>query len=535
MPLTLSHVLRRIGTVHHQSDVVTLLDDSGARSRASFGEVAARAGRLAGALARLGVGPGDRVGSYAWNTQQHLEAYYAVPCMGAVLHTLNLRLFPEQVAYTANHARDRVIILDASLVGQMEQVVPLLETVEQFVVIGDGDTGSLPNVHRYEELLAAEGTDHDWPELDERSAAALCYTSGTTGNPKGVLYSHRALTLHALAMAGHDVYRVAGADRVLCIVPMFHAMGWNLPFVSGLNGADLVMPNRYLQSPYLAQLIEEERVSYTAGVPTIFMDLLRHAERHGSDLSSLRIALCGGTQVPRVLMEEFERRHGVAITQGWGMTESLPGAAVAHDPPGADAERWAHRDMAGRISPLYEIRAVDDDGNVLPWDGQSAGEIEMRGPCVAGEYYLDPEGTAEKVREGGWLRTGDVGSIDPEGWLRISDRAKDVIKSGGEWISSVDLESALMAHPAVREAAVIARPDERWSERPLACVVLDSEASPAELKLHLSERVAKWWLPDYFAFMDEIPKTSVGKFDKKLLRGQLERGELSVEVAHAAR
>ena len=393
-PLSLTHVLRRVGTVHHRSEVVTLLDEAGARSRVTFADVAARAGRLAGALTRLGVRPGDRVGSYAWNTQQHLEAYYAVPCMGAVLHTLNLRLSPEQVAYTANHAGDRVIILDDTLVGQMEQVVPLLETVERFVVIGEGDMGSLPNALRYEELLAGEADGHDWPGLDERSPAALCYTSGTTGNPKGVLYSHRTLVVHALTTAGHDVYRVAGADRVLCIVPMFHAMGWNLPFVSGLNGAALVMPGRHLQSPHLARLIEEERVTYTAGVPTIFMDLLRHAERHGSDLSSLRIALCGGTQVPRVLMEEFERRHGVAITQGWGMTETLPGAAVAHDPAGAgDAERWAHRDMAGRISPLYEIRAVDDDGEVLPWDGVSTGEIEIRGPCVAGEYHLDPEAT----------------------------------------------------------------------------------------------------------------------------------------------
>jgi len=527
-PLTLAHVLDRTRTVHHRSQVVTLVDADGGRTRASFAEVADRADRLAAALARLGIRPGDRVATFAWNTQHHLEAYFAIPCMGAVLQTLNLRLFAEQVAYTANHAEARLIILDESLVPQMEAIAPLLETVEHFVVVGDGDTGTLPNVLRYEELIGAEEPGYAYPVLDERSAAALCYTSGTTGNPKGVLYSQRSLTVHAMAMAAHDTFRVANEDRVLTIVPMFHAMGWNLPYVAGLIGADLVMPNRFLQSPHLARLIGEERVTYTAGVPTIFMDLLRYAEQHEADLSALKIAVCGGTQVPPVLMREFDRRHGVAVTQGWGMTECLPGASMAHDPPGAgEQERWAHRELAGRISAFYEIRIVGDDGEALPWDGETTGEVELRGPCVASGYYRDPEATREKMHDG-WLRTGDVGSIDSEGWLRITDRAKDVIKSGGEWISSVDLESALMAHPAVREAAVIARPDPRWSERPLACVVADRDVTADELREFLAERVAKWWLPDDFAFIAEIPKTSVGKFDKKVLRTELEDGRLPV-------
>ena len=529
-PLTITHLLRRSRTVHHGAQVTTLLDAGGRRRRASFADVAERADRLAAALSRLGIEPGDRVASFAWNTQEHLEAYYAVPCMGAVLHTLNLRLHPEQVAWTINHAGDRAILFHASLAPELARALPHVDGVEHLIAFGDGDLGALPGdrpVLRYEELLAAEEPGFAWPELDERSAAALCYTSGTTGDPKGVLYSHRSLVLHALAMAGDDVYRVGERDTVLAVVPMFHAMGWNFAYLCGMTGAHLVMPGPFLQSPHLAALIESERVTYSAGVPTIWMDLLRHADEHGTDLTTLRIALCGGTQVPAVLMERFEERHGTKIVQGWGMTETLPGAAVAHDPPRTDdeAERWAKRAQAGRISPLYEVRVVADDGTVLPWDGTSTGEIEIRGPGVASGYYENPAASAERMHDG-WLRTGDVGTVDDRGWLRITDRSKDVIKSGGEWISSVDLESELMRHPAVREAAVIARPDERWSERPLACVVADSDVGADDLRAFLAERVARWWVPDDFAFIDEIPKTSVGKFDKKVLRDRLAAGEL---------
>jgi fatty-acyl-CoA synthase len=530
-PLALDHILRRMRTVHGASEVVTLLDDSGRLARATFAEVAERADRLAAALRRLGVQPGDRVGSLAWNTQYHLEAYYAVPCLGAVLHTMNLRLTAEQVAYTVNHARDRVILVDASLVGQMEEIAPLLDGVEHYVVIGEGDAGSLPGAVRYEDLLAAEEPGFAWPALDERAPAALCYTSGTTGDPKGVAYSHRTLAVHALAMSGYDVFRLAERDRALAVVPMFHAMAWNLPYVCGLVGADLVMPNRFLQAPHLARLIAGERITYTSGVPTVFMDLLRHAEQPDVDIGTLETIVCGGTQVPPSLMREYERRHGVKVIQGWGMTEVLPGAAMSFDPPDAgDEERWRYREMAGRLSPFYELRIVADDGTVLPADGETAGEFEIRGPMVATAYYGDPEGSSEKFHDG-WLKTGDVGTLTSDGWMRITDRAKDVIKSGGEWISSVDLESALMAHPAVGEAAVIARPDERWSERPVACVALRGEASIEELRGFLADRVAKWWLPDEFAMLDEVPKTSVGKFDKKVLRQRLAAGELPVERA----
>jgi fatty-acyl-CoA synthase len=530
-PLTLTHVLRRMGGTHAEHEVVAQLDASGATARASFGEVAARAARLASGLRALGIEAGDRVGSFAWNSPEHLEAYYAVPCSGAILHTLNLRLFPEQVAYTIDHAGDRAVIVDASLVEEIAKVAPLVKSVERFVVTGDAAAASgLPNAIAYDEVLAlgADSVDDagfDWPELDENAGAALCYTSGTTGNPKGVLYSHRTLSVHTLVMSAYDAYRLAERDRVLAVVPMFHAMGWNLPYVAGLVGCDMILPGRYLQAEHLARLIEEQRVTASSGVPTIWMDLLRYADEHGTDLSTLENVICGGTQVPPSLIRAYEERHDVAVVQGWGMTEVLPGAAIAHDPPGAsEEERWERRNLAGRVTPFYEIRVVDDDGAVLPSDGEATGEIEIRGVPVATEYYRDPE--AGKGRfEDGWLRTGDVGSVDPRGWMRITDRAKDVIKSGGEWISSVDLESALMEHPAVATAAVIALPDERWSERPLACVVAEG-VEAAELREFLADRVAKWWLPDEFAFLEAIPLTSTGKFDKKELRAMLAEDRL---------
>ena len=519
-PLTLTHVLGRARTVHHRAEVVSLLDAEGRKKRARMEEVAARADRLAAGLRGLGVEAGDRVGTYAFNSQEHLEAYYAVPCSGAVLHTLNPRLSPEQVADTVNHAGDRVVLVDSGLVAEMAAVAPLLETVERFVVIGGGEHGALPaGTLAYEELLDADGAGFEWPALDERAAAALCYTSGTTGNPKGVLYSHRALCLHTLVMAGHDAYRMSERDRILAVVPMFHAMGWNLGYLAGAVGADLVMPGRFVQPAHLARLIAEERVTATCGVPTIWMDLLRH---EGADLSSLELAISGGTQVPAALMREFEREHGVKVVQGWGMTETLPGAALAHDPPASESEdeRWERREHAGRVTPFYEVRIVGADDEVVPNDGETPGEVEIRGPTVIAEYFENPAASAAALHDG-WLRTGDVGTLDGEGWLRITDRAKDVIKSGGEWISSVDLESALMAHPRVVEAAVIALPDERWSERPLACVVAADEVSPTELREFIAPTVAKWWLPDEFAYLEEIPKTSVGKFDKKALREML--------------
>jgi fatty-acyl-CoA synthase len=443
---------------------------------------------------------------------------------------MNPRLSPQQIAYTVRHSGDRAIIADAALLGALEPVLELLgeDAPEDLVVFGA--EGAVPaDALDYEELLirgaaSIAAGEYELPELEERAAAALCYTSGTTGDPKGVAYSHRCLALHTILMAGTETYRIGGRDRVLAVVPMFHAMGWNLAYLAGMVGADLILPGPFLQPEPLTRLIEAERVTASCGVPTIWMDVLRYADEHGSDLSAFELAICGGTQVPPRLMRDFEARHGVAVVQGWGMTETLPGAALAHDPPGLgdgdEEERWARREHAGRVSPFYELRIVADDGTELPRDGESQGEIQVRGPVVAGSYFESPAMSAASFAPGGWLRTGDVGTLDERGWLRVTDRAKDVIKSGGEWISSVDLESALMAHPAVFEAAVIGVPDERWSERPFACVAAAAGTDAAELTEFLAEReVPRWWLPDGFAFVEEIPKTSVGKFDKKALRG----------------
>ncbi|MFN2615563.1 MAG: long-chain fatty acid--CoA ligase [Thermoleophilaceae bacterium] len=525
--LTVQHILGRMRGMYGDSEVVTQRD--GGRDRASYAEVGERVDRLASALASLGVGPGDRVGTFCWNSQQHLELYLAIPSMGSVLHTLNIRLFEEQLTYVINHAQDKVIVLDCSLVPLLEKVLPELEGVEHYVVIGDGDTGSLPDPIRYEELLAEQEPGYDYPQLEERQAAGLCYTSGTTGNPKGVLYSHRSTVLHSMAACLREMLGVSSSDRVMPVVPMFHANAWGLAYASVLIGADLVMPARFLQAEPLVKLVEEEKVTVAAAVPTIWMDVLRHADEHQPDLSSLRLVPCGGSAVPLALMRDFEERHGVHIVQAWGMTETSPLGSVARPPANAEGdEHWSYRDSAGRLAPLVEARLIAEDGSELPWDGESAGELEVRGPWIAASYYEDPRGD-DKFHDG-WLRTGDVASIDERGFIRISDRAKDVIKSGGEWISSVDLEVQLMAHPAVREAAVIAKPDERWSERPLACVVPEEGESPepAELREHLSGKLAKWQLPDAFAFIDEVPKTSVGKFDKKVLRRRLEDGELEV-------
>ena len=523
--LTLHHVLDRMRGIAGEKQVVTLGED-GVR-RATYAEVGERIDRLCRGLESLGIAPGDRVATFMWNSQEHLEAYVGVPCMGAVLHTLNIRLFAEQLTYIANHAEDQVVFMDDSLVPVLEKVAPTFETVRHYVVVGDGDSGSLPNVVRYEELLAAQPDGYDYPELDERTAAGLCYTSGTTGNPKGVLYSHRSNVLHSMGTCMADGVGVTYSDRLMPVVPMFHANAWGLPYACGLVGADLIMPSRFLQAEPIAELIESERVTIAGAVPTIWMDLLRYADEHKPDFSSLRTVMCGGAAVPESLMRAFEERHGVRIIQAWGMTETSPVGAVARPPADADdEEHWDCRAATGRIMPLVEVRIVGDEGE-QPWDGEATGEVEIRGPWIASDYYNDPT-AAEKFHDG-WLRTGDVASVDSKGFMRISDRAKDLIKSGGEWISSVELENELMSHPSVLEAAVIAKPDERWTERPLACVVLceGPGCTEEDLRAHLASRVAKWWIPDEFVFIDQVPKTSVGKFDKKVLRRRLADGELT--------
>jgi fatty-acyl-CoA synthase len=531
-PLTLHHIRRRMRSVSPNAQVTTLTP-SGSVQRSSFGEISERIDRLARALGTLGVQPGDRVGTFAWNNQRHFELYFGIPCVGAVLHTLNIRLFAEQLTYIVNHAEDRVIFVDDSLVPILEKLAPSFETVRHYVVMGDGDAGALPNALRYEELLDDAGAAaFDYPHVDERQAAALCYTSGTTGNPKGVLYSHRSISLHSTATLMKDSTGLSSSDRVLAVVPMFHANAWGLPHGSALAGADLILPDRFLGAEPLAKLIAAERPTLMGCVPTIFLDLLRYADSHPDvDLSSLNNAACGGSAVPRQLMKDFEERHGVRIFQAWGMTETSPVATYARPREREhDDGYWDERAKQGRPLPWVELRLVDGEDGEVAWDGTSTGEIEVRGPWVASRYFRE-ESDDEKF-DSGWLRTGDIAAVDEQGFVQITDRAKDVIKSGGEWISSVELENEVMAHPDVIEAAVIAKPDERWAERPLCCVVLRDGASTTaeDLLEHLRGRVAKWWLPDEFAFVEEVPKTSVGKFDKKVLRGRLTEGTLEGRV-----
>ena len=529
--ITIQHILRRMSTMTSHAEVATLRED-GTVTHTSYGEVARRANQLAHALSALGVRPDDRVATFAWNSQEHLEAYLALPCMGAVLHTLNIRLSAEQLSYIVNHAQDKLIIIDDSLVPLIEPIASTFASVEHFIVIGDGSAGSLPNVLRYEELLAGQPEEFAFPAIDGAAAASLCYTSGTTGNPKGVLYGHRSTVVHALAECLTDTLDVRSSDRVLAVVPMFHANAWGLPYTCGMIGASIVMPGRFLQARPLADLIEDEKVTYAAAVPTIWMDVLRNYGDKPDKLASLRKVVCGGAAVPRSLMERFQETFGVPLIQGFGLTETSPLVAAANAPAGTEGEEyWSYRCKTGRISPLVEARIVNDEGVELPWDGDRPGELELRGPWIASGYFRDPAST-EKFRDG-WLRTGDIATIDARGYVQITDRTKDVIKSGGEWISSVELENAIMSHPAVVEAAVIGKPDERWTERPLACVVLQEGATVTanDIKDHLAPLVAKWCLPSDYAFIDEVPKTSVGKFDKKQLRRRLADGELQMTQA----
>jgi fatty-acyl-CoA synthase len=532
-PLTIGSILRFGVEVFGDSEVVTLMD-GGERRRRRYAESAERAARLANALRQLGVSDDDRVATFMWNNAEHLEVYLAAPSMGAVLHTLNIRLFPEQVVYIANHAEDKVIVADCSLAPVLAKVLPEMTTVQTVLVTGEGDLSGLEaagkQVLRYEEVLADASPSYDWPEdVDERSAAAMCYTSGTTGNPKGVVYSHRSCWLHSMAVCASNGTGLGADDRTLPIVPMFHANAWGQPYAAFMSGADLIMPDRFLQAEPVIGLIETERPTMSAAVPTIWNDILQFLRAHPDrDISSIRTILCGGSAVPRSLIQAFDEEFGITVVQGWGMTETSPLASTAKPPAGASGDlAWDYQSKAGRVMFGVEARLVDDDGNVLERDGKAVGEIEVRGPWVTASYYKDDD--PEKF-DNGWLRTGDVGTLDPQGYITLTDRAKDVIKSGGEWISSVDLEVQLMAHPSVLEAAVVGVPDEKWQERPLACVVpKEGEAvDPASLRDFLAARVAKWWLPERWAVIESVPKTSVGKFDKKVLRKQYADGELDV-------
>ena len=442
--------------------------------------MAAGAEKLAAALKRLGIRPGDRVGTFCWNNQEHLEAYLGIPSMGAVLHTLNIRLPADQLAYVVNHAEDRVVIVDASLIPLLAAVRHELKTVETFIVVGEGDTSALGETLSYEQLLAAEDPGFEWPVLDERTAAGMCYTSGTTGNPKGVVYSHRSTWLHTLALQATASIGMSEADRLLIIVPMFHANAWGTPYGAWMAGTDMVMPQMFLMGEHLAGVINAYQPTLAVGVPTIWNGLL--ALDTPIDFSSLRNITAGGAAVSEVLMRTFEDRFGVTMVQGWGMTETSPMAALAVPPAHMinSHDEMYYRVKAGRFVPGVDVRVVGEDGGILPDDGESVGEFEIRGPWVTGSYYKEDDSSRF---DDGWLRTGDVGTLDPQGYMTISDRTRDVIKSGGEWISSVELENAVMAHPDVFEAAVIAVPDPKWTERPLVVVVPRPGRSPSAAEL----------------------------------------------------
>jgi len=524
-PLTLQHFLERSGRLFPKQEIVTRTADGAHRYR--YRDYYARTHRLAHVLHGLGVQPGDRVGTLCWNTHQHLELYFGITCYGAVIHTLNMRLSCDDLAYIISHAEDRVIFVDQSLVPLLDQIRDRVSCVQRVVVIGGA-------ADEYESLLAgAPDEPYAWPRLDENCAAGMCYTSGTTGNPKGVVYSHRALFLHSVAFAMADTFALSERDVLLQIVPMFHANGWGTPFAAVMVGAKIVLPGEHPQSRDLAQLIQDERVTFAGGVPTVWIGLDAVLQQEKFDVSSMRLAGGAGSAVPRTLIETYQKKHGIELRQLWGMTETAPMGTVnvlkCHLADHSEDECFATRAKQGLPVVGVDLRVVDAEGRVVPWDGATIGEVQVRGPWVISGYYNDARSAAAFVA--GWFRTGDVATMDAEGYVQLVDRAKDVIKSGGEWISSVDLENAIMGHPKVLEAAVVAVDHPQWQERPVALVVPKPQfldrVTKDEILGHLAPRFAKWWLPDDVLFVDAIPKTSVGKFDKKVMRARFkqQRGE----------
>ncbi len=546
-PLLIAQILRYGSTLHADQEAVTWTAD-GPR-RISYAELGRQAAQLAHALRGLGITGDQRVATFMWNNAEHVTAYLAVPSMGAVLHALNIRLFPEQLIYIATHANNQVAIVDNSLIAPFSQMLPHLRTIRHVIVNGPIEPAmaqtlaaieQIESVHDYHEFIADQPTSFDWPnDLDENSASSMCYTSGTTGNPKGVAYSHRSNYIHAGAVA--MTLGLKQADRMLIVVPLFHANAWGFPYAAMMTGTSMILPDRYLQAAPLAAMMQAERVNFGGGVPTIWNDVLRYLEQNPMDLSCVKTLMVGGAAAPPTLMKAFQERHNITLVHGWGMTEISPVGSLAIPPleceVGTD-QYWRYRTAQGRLLCGIEARLIGPDGDEQPWDGTSVGELEVRGSWVTASYYANGQESptdlaemAEKFHDG-WLRTGDVGCLTPDGFLILTDRSKDVIKSGGEWISSVDLENAIMAHPQVVEASVVGVPDEKWGERPMASVVLTSGATvtAAELRAFLDGQVARWQIPERWAFIAEVPKTSVGKFDKKVLRAQYADGQLAVQT-----
>ena len=524
-PLTVTSLMRHVDAQHGASEVYSLTVENPAH-RTTYSEIFRRCAQLANALRRLGLNPGDRVATLAWNDYRHMELYYAVSCMGGVLHTVNPRLFPEQLQYIVNHAEDRYVFADPLLLPLLEKLHPAFPTVKRYVLLCGADAlpqSSVPGLISYEELIGAENDTYDWPDLDENTASSMCYTSGTTGNPKGVLYSHRSTLLHTYASGLSDVISLKSAESVLPVVPMFHANAWGVVYCAPMVGSRLVLPGPRAGDPEaLVAMMNAERVDTALGVPTVWLGLLNYLDASGKRLETVRKLVVGGAACPRSMMVDFETRYGIEVCHAWGMTEMSPLGSV-NAPTAATAsldaeDRLAQRLTQGRAPYGVEMRLVNDDGNELARDGKAVGRLQVRGPWVAERYYR----SGESALEDGWFDTGDVASIDASGFMNITDRTKDLIKSGGEWISSIELEDVAMAHPAVSEAAVIAVPHEKWSERPLLVVCL-KEGMPAEadeLLAWFDGKVARWWIPDAVRFADELPHTATGKVSKLKLREQ---------------
>jgi len=525
-PLTLTQFFERARKIFHRKTMATRVPGVGLW-RYTYADYADRVCRLSAALAKLGLAKGDRVGTFAWNSHRHMEVYFAAPLMGMVLHTVNIRLSPQDITYIINHAEDRVLVVDASLWHLVEPIRKSLTSVKHFIVMKDSPDAQIPpGTLDYEALVADATPVETWPKLDETDAAGMCYTSGTTGHPKGVVYSHRGVYLHCFASSTVDVLGICERDVILHIVPMFHANAWCVPFAGVMNGSTQIFGGPNPQPRDIIEIVHNERVTLVGAVPTVWIAIQAILEKEPRwDISSIRCIPIGGSAAPRSLIELFDKEYGAYMLHAWGMTEMSPLGTVSRPRSYADSlpddERYNIRAKQGAMVAGVDMRIVDDSGKIQPWDGKSVGEIQVRGPWITSGYYNNPAGAAQ-FTEDGWFRTGDVASIDPEGYVQITDRTKDLIKSGGEWISSVDMETSIMGHPKVMEAAVIAVPHERWQERPLACVVPKPEhkgsLTEKEILDYLTPLVAKWWLPDEVVFIDAVPKTSVGKFDKKVLR-----------------